>query len=95
MREWERGEGRGEGGGSSKKVTLVKYRLRRSSTSFFAFSSSFLWADSLSSAFIILSALLFIKIPNPGAALAAETAASAASGVENFRKPVPLGLLYR
>jgi len=42
-----------------------------------------------------LSALLFINIPNPGAALAAETAASAASAVESFRKPVPLGLLHR
>jgi len=42
-----------------------------------------------------LSALLFINIPKPEAALAAETAASAASAVENFRKPVPLGLLHR
>jgi len=42
-----------------------------------------------------LSALLFINIPKPEAELAAETAASAASAVESFRKPVPLGLLHR
>jgi hypothetical protein len=42
-----------------------------------------------------LSGLLFKEIPKPGATLAAETAASAASVVENFMKPVPLGLLHR
>ena len=80
---------------SAEELALAKYRFRLSSISVFAFSSAFLWAESLSIAFMTLSALLFINIPKPEAALAAETAASAASAVENFRKPVPLGLLHR
>lgn len=47
----------------------------------------------MSNAFKTVRGLPFIMIPKPGAAFAAETAASAASVVLNFRNAVPLGLL--